>query len=605
MPRQGRHGDLHALSRSPLPANHHQHPGVPTTSSGCLLGAVHGITRPGHRRHSPACSCPHAAACRQASNSSCPEKKQLQAEEGKGEIRKPVGLPAAPRGHRYPLLSITGATNPSPVPRVPHPLLASPASQRGGRAPAPLHKGAGPEQWSRPALPRHAATPRRHTGLCLRRHGERAPGARPGRGGMGHGTGDPCAGTGSLQGTQDTHNPPSPSCYPSPKPFSPSILAAPRPASPPLPAPAHSSLPFGERTAMIYSVNFPADEAGAGVTFPALPPGWQPPLPAAGGREPGAGQAGVLAGRGCVRTRRCSLPPAHSPFFLKKARSEERFLPMKTTMVAGERVWSPRGLHRSPQGLRHPPRRLCLLCRSGSHPAVRRQGGCRRPPAPSLRPHPHGGRMLGWAKRLRRSCLTLGTAARWQEGTAPAAPTTLLGHGRRRVGGPLLCPPRLPTALPPPPTHSMAGRDPSCRAQGRDFPNPPILHPWDPPRTLLFAPHWAQHPCKPVARFHNSASNWEELGGFSSGKYRPLGCSGIPPPCLSPVPPRTRPPPWSPQPCQGEPCSRHGSARSGRTQAITGQRVFVLRDRASSTATSRSRELAALGENEVLDQSNQ
>lgn len=36
-----------------------------------------------------------------------------------------------------------------------------------------------------------------------------------------------------------------------------------------------------------------------------------------------------------------SLPAAHSPFFLKKARSEERFLPMKTTMVAGERVRSP------------------------------------------------------------------------------------------------------------------------------------------------------------------------------------------------------------------------------------------------------------------------
>lgn len=41
---------------------------------------------------------------------------------------------------------------------------------------------------------------------------------------------------------------------------------------------------------------------------------------------------------------------------------------------------------------------------------------------------------------------------------------------------------------------------------------------------------------------------------------------------------------------------------------MAGQRVFVLRDGASSTATSWSRscqELAALGENVVWDQSNQ
>lgn len=49
MPCQGRHGALHAPSHSPLPANHRQHPGVPTTGSGHLLGAAPGIARPGHR----------------------------------------------------------------------------------------------------------------------------------------------------------------------------------------------------------------------------------------------------------------------------------------------------------------------------------------------------------------------------------------------------------------------------------------------------------------------------------------------------------------------------------------------------------------------------
>lgn len=76
---------------------------------------------------------------------------------------------------------------------------------------------------------------------------------------------------------------------------------------------------------------------------------------------------------------------------------------MKTTMVAGERVWSRRD--RREGGLRRPPRRLSLLCRGGSHPACAGgadAGGPQLPPSVLIRT---GGRMLGQAKTLRRSCL--------------------------------------------------------------------------------------------------------------------------------------------------------------------------------------------------------
>lgn len=145
----------------------------------------HPARAPQHGGHSPARSCLHAAACCEASNSSCPEKKtQFQAKEGKGEQRNPAGLAAAPWGPGHLLLSIAGTAYPSPVPRVPHiprvprPLPASLARQRGGRAPP--HKGAGPEQWSRPALPRHAASPAfASAGIRGTASGHR--GVRPGR----------------------------------------------------------------------------------------------------------------------------------------------------------------------------------------------------------------------------------------------------------------------------------------------------------------------------------------------------------------------------------------------------------------------------------------
>lgn len=274
---------------------------------------------------------------------------------------------------------------------------------------------------------------------------------------------------------------------------------------------------------MIYSINFPADETGAGVTFPALRLGWQPSLPTAGGRAPGAGQARVLVGRGCVRTRLRSLPPAHSPFFLKKARSEERFLPMKTTIVARERVWSSRE-----RGLHCPPQRLWLLCRGGSRPAVCQQGGCRQPPAPSLRPHPRSGRMLGREKRLRRSCLragrslTPGMVTRWQGGTAPAAPTMLLGHGKRGAGAPPLASPLAPG--PPASSHSQHGRLGSILpGSGLGFsqlPAPASLGcPQDPPHRL--PPGHSIPPSQLLASttVWPTGRNWEAFPPTSTGPW--------------------------------------------------------------------------------------
>lgn len=279
-------------------------------------------------------------------------------------------------------------------------------------------------------------------------------------------------------------------------------------------------------------------------------------------------------------------------------------------MVARERVWSPQE-----QGLRCPPRRLCLLCRGSSCPAVCRQGGCRQPPAPSLCPHPRGGRMLGWAKRLQCSCLragrilTPGMAARLQEGTAPAAPTELLGHGRRKAGGPssgLPARPRPSRLLPR--TARPAGIH-SARLRARISPTPPLLHPCESPRTLLACSPLGSASLQTSCSLPQPCSQLGGAGRLFLWRAPALGIrhgtangAGIPPPCLAPVPPGTQHPP---QPPQGEPRTQHGSSRSGGTRVIMGQRALVLRDGASSTATSRSREPAALGENKVSDQSNQ
>lgn len=147
--------------------------------------------------------------------------------------------------------------------------------------------------------------------------------------------------------------------------------------------------------------------------------------------------------------------------------------------------------------------------------------------------------------------------------------------------GPLLLPPaRSPPALPPPPTHGTDHGDLFFQARGQHFPCSSLLDPWDHPPP---GPCWAQQGCKPVAHFHNRAANWEELGGSSTLGYDTAQAAVSHSPSLSPVPPRT------------VPHSRQG------TRARTGQRLFVLRD----GATSRSQGLAAPGENQVWDQSNQ
>lgn len=176
---------------------------------------------------------------------------------------------------------------------------------------------------------------------------------------------------------------------------------------------------------------------------------------------------------------------------------------MKTTMVdRGE------GL-----ALRRLPRRLCLLCRGGSGPAVCQRGGCQRLHAPAPRPHPHGRRMLSGQRAS-------GAAAWCGEKPDPGRGQPRLRppcSGRR--AGPLLWPPRHPQ--PPASSHARHSPQPSVPpGSGPGFPQLPPLSPSGP---SSLAPRWAQHPCKPVACFHNSAFNREELGGFPFDEHQPLG----------------------------------------------------------------------------------
>lgn len=149
-------------------------------------------------------------------------------------------------------------------------------------------------------------------------------------------------------------------------------------------------------------------------------------------------------------------------------------------------------------------------------PGVCLRGGCRRPPAPSLRPHPHGredarpGEDAPAQLLVSREQPDPGTAARWQEGTVPAAPTALLGRGRRKEGrGPLLWPP----ARSPRPSRLLPR---TAQTTGiRSFsisPAPPFWTPGtpqDPAANQLLA----STTMRPTGR------NWEELGGFSTLGY--------------------------------------------------------------------------------------
>lgn len=59
---------------------------------------------------------------------------------------------------------------------------------------------------------------------------------------------------------------------------------------------------------MIYSRNFAAGEARAGVTFPALPRGWQPPCPLRVGEHPVPARGRGPGGQGLCKDTALLLP---------------------------------------------------------------------------------------------------------------------------------------------------------------------------------------------------------------------------------------------------------------------------------------------------------
>lgn len=213
-------------------------------------------------------------------------------------------------------------------------------------------------------------------------------------------------------------------------------------------------------------------------------------------------------------------------------------------------------------------------------PAVRRRGGCRRPRAPELPPS-SSARAGGCSARRRRSGAAVceqpepGTAARWQEGTVPAAPPALLGRGRSKEGAPPPAPGSLPPALPPPPTHGTDHSDLFFQARGQRFPSSSLLHPWDPP-----GPCWA--PAANQLLASTTGGNWGAFPPWAMTQHRQQCDIPHPVPSVPQDPARTAPFPAG-------------------NSSQEGQRAFVLRDGAAS----RSQGLAAPGENQVWDQSDQ
>lgn len=210
---------------------------------------------------------------------------------------------------------------------------------------------------------------------------------------------------------------------------------------------------------------------------------------------------------------------------------------MKTTMVAGEGVWSP-----GKGGLRSPPRMLSLLCRRCSHPAGTGgadAGGPRLPPSVLIRT---GGRMLGQAKTLRRSCsragssLSRGRLRGGRRGQSPAggdSPSCAHRAPRPREkgrGGPSSGP--RPSRLLPRTARTTAIC--SSRLGASVSPTPPS---WTPgtPQTLLGTANQSL----PSTTVRPTGRNWEELGGFCTlamTQHRQQG--DIPHARLSPVSPQ-------------------------------------------------------------------
>lgn len=254
---------------------------------------------------------------------------------------------------------------------------------------------------------------------------------------------------------------------------------------------------------------------------------------------------------------------------------------MKTTMVAGEGVWSPgKGGSAAPRG--------CSVYCAGAA-LTRRVPAGRMPAAPSSLPPSllirTGGRMLGQAKTLRRSCLRAGISPsrgrlrggrRGQSQLRPPG-CSAAGEGNR---GPLLWPPAgspRPSRLLPR-TAQTTGIC-SSRLGASISPTPPSWTPGTPQDPAGHSSATNQLLPQQCCQLGGTGRNWEDFPPWAMTQHRQQCHTAHP--SLSPVPP--------PGPCP----------IPGREH--TGQRVFVLRDRDAS----RSQGLAALGENQVWDQSNQ
>lgn len=275
---------------------------------------------------------------------------------------------------------------------------------------------------------------------------------------------------------------------------------------------------------------------------------------------------------------------------------------MKTTMVAG--VWSlqERGIHRSPPT-------FCLLFCGRSRPAVCRQDGCRRPPDPPLCPHPRSGRMLGWAKRLRRSCLTAETrltrgglrgGRRGQPQLRPPRCSVTAG-GKR---GPLLWPPRSPPALPPPPTHGTAAGIRPAELRGGISPIPPLapLGPHQDPPRLLPAEHSIPVQTSCWLPWQTGRS-WEAFPPVSTSPWdmalHSPRCQRSPSSAVPSVPLGTQHPPQPPSPALSVAQPQWGDVRHCGAKAVCPQGHGVQRGHVTVTRA------GSTGETELSDQSNQ
>lgn len=250
------------------------------------------------------------------------------------------------------------------------------------------------------------------------------------------------------------------------------------------------------------------------MTFPALPRGWHSPPARCGGRAARAGPGGP-GGQGLCKDKAllpASLPARCSLTLLLEESQQRGEVPAHENHHGGRG----RGLVPRERGAPQPPEDAQPVVPALLSPRGYRRGGCRRPPAPSLRPHPRGREDARPGEDAPAQLLESreqpepGTAARWQEGTVPGRRgqsqlrpprSSAAGEGKR---GPLLWPP----ALPPPPTHGTDHSDLFFQARGQHFPYSSLLDPWDSP-----GPCWAQQTSHSLpqqcGQLGGTGRNWE------------------------------------------------------------------------------------------------